>query len=887
MATPTIRPRTKYMVKSLTTDLPASAKDPEENKFSLSGRSQSVNQERLLPACSPDPGSQPQSSPAPAFQPQSSPAPAFQPQSSPAPAFQPQSSPDPGSQPQSSPAPAFQPQSSPDPGSQPQSSPAPAFQPQSSPAPAFQPQSSPAPAFQPQSSPAPAFQPQSSPDPGSQPQSRAPSPALTETSTESDHQNIPEDPRPPGPVYPPPLRPKTVPSFKNTSSATIGDCGQLKMSNEQDMKSSDACGVQQSSDSCGVQQSSDACGVQQSSDACGVQQSSDACGARSPSPLPPLRPELRPPLPRSCSTPSQLPYERTLPQTECSPQTRPLRPAHPPPGPHKADSLDSTFDEMRTTSGMPSDTSHGRPPRSPRPPLPALPPSPSLLRPPRPALPPSPSLLRPPRPALPPSPSLSRPPRPALPPSPSLSRCPSVYEAPPLLTESLLEDSGGFLYPARPAPPVPISTVSSPVHDQAGYDSPSKTQTSRTQTSRTQTSRTQTSRTQTRTEKPANARGNYTSVRPVIPPPPLFNPPPPPASSRLLLQCPPAMDQTYHTESVYSEIDDSPYLHVLSEENDLQPSSSVYRSTIGSTTQHLQSQPRSRYQNRGVSPCPAVSENTEDFESLLRWMRTMGNREIIPPLLYGVSIEQEIREVNQRALHLKKAFRLFNYLLIKRSDALRSHISDLNSLADCLVKVQKKTQTMGIAGGTVGAVGGVTAIVGIALAPMTMGASLIATAVGAGMVVSAGGMGAKAAQASRKGSMVDRARVEKVVWRYKADITDMEHCLSFILAGVDVLRRHNVTRLQSAGAEPEALRLATLAHTLTPGSTHTSGSSDTLFQMFRKDMDQYFVGKDGQRLKRGTETTFSCQLRLFAHGLQAQLDEMCSVWERLTFLASV
>ena len=246
-----------------------------------------------------------------------------------------------------------------------------------------------------------------------------------------------------------------------------------------------------------------------------------------------------------------------------------------------------------------------------------------------------------------------------------------------------------------------------------------------------------------------------------------------------------------------------------------------------------------------------------------------------------------VREVDQRALHLKKAFRLFNYLLIKRSDVLRSRISELISMADCLVKVQKTTQTMTTAGGTLGAMGGVTAIVGIALAPVTMGASLIATAVGAGMVVSAGGMGAKAKQASRKGRMVDRARVEKVVWLYKADVTDVELCLSFILAGMDVLRRHDVTGLQSVGAEPETLRLATLAHGLTPDLTHSSVSSHTLFQTFRKDMDQYFVAKAGQRLKKGTETTFSCQLRLFALGLQSQLDDMSSVWERFTFLASV
>lgn len=265
----------------------------------------------------------------------------------------------------------------------------------------------------------------------------------------------------------------------------------------------------------------------------------------------------------------------------------------------------------------------------------------------------------------------------------------------------------------------------------------------------------------------------------------------------------------------------------------------------------------------------------------------MENWETMPPSLYGLTKDQETREFNQKALHVKKAFRLFNCLMIKRNDSLRSHISELHSLADCLDRMQKKTKTMGIAGGTTGAVGGVTAIIGIALAPITMGTSLIATAVGTGLLVSSGSMGAKAAMASKKANKVDRGRVEKVVQIYKADITDVELCLSFILSGVDELRRHNVSLLQGAGADPEALRIASLAHTVPRNAMYTSVSSDNLLQMFKKDMDQYFVQKDGQRLKRGTENIFACQLRLLATGLQEGLDGMNKVWEMITLAASV
>lgn len=238
---------------------------------------------------------------------------------------------------------------------------------------------------------------------------------------------------------------------------------------------------------------------------------------------------------------------------------------------------------------------------------------------------------------------------------------------------------------------------------------------------------------------------------------------------------------------------------------------------------------------------------------------------------------------------MSKALRLFNLLMMKRSESLRNTITEFSSISDSLDKLQKKTKTMGIAGGTTGAVGGVTAVVGIALAPVTMGASLIATAVGAGMVASAGGMGAHTAKANKK--IVNRMTVEKLVNEYQTNIVDLEHCLDFILSGMNELRRHDIARLQRAGAQSEAVRMAHLSqsvfsnmnsNTRAPAAPTGGMSSERLLLAFSKEMDQYFTEKDGQKLKKLNKSKFSGRVRLLAQNLQDDLDQLNHMWELFT-----
>lgn len=179
-------------------------------------------------------------------------------------------------------------------------------------------------------------------------------------------------------------------------------------------------------------------------------------------------------------------------------------------------------------------------------------------------------------------------------------------------------------------------------------------------------------------------------------------------------------------------------------------------------------------------------------------------------------------------------------------------------------------------------------MVGIVLAPVTMGASLIATAVGAGMIASAGGMGAHAAIVSKK--MVTRMAVEKLVNDYMEGVADLERCLDYIIFTVMELRRHGIARLKSAGAHLDAVRML---YILCDGKSNTDihggraaqpggTSSEKLLQAFTKEMDLYFTEKNGQKLKKSNKSIFSGKVCLLVDGLQEGLDHLIDMWKKLS-----
>lgn len=239
---------------------------------------------------------------------------------------------------------------------------------------------------------------------------------------------------------------------------------------------------------------------------------------------------------------------------------------------------------------------------------------------------------------------------------------------------------------------------------------------------------------------------------------------------------------------------------------------------------------------------------------------------------------------------MRKARRLYNLLIMKRKEPMEKILKDFKAICEKLDKAKKTNKAMGIAGGTTGAVGGVTAVVGIALAPMTMGVSLIATAVGAGIAASAGGFGAKAAKANKK--IVNRETVQKLVDDYKANVADLERCLNYILCVMKELQRHNFGRLKTNGADPDGLRMAHLSHAVFNNNIynnrHTSPdnpggmTSESLLKNFAKELDMFFTEKNGQKLNKSNKSKFSGTVCILVSNLEEDFNYLQQMWEVLS-----
>ncbi|KAE8282960.1 hypothetical protein D5F01_LYC18354 [Larimichthys crocea] len=274
---------------------------------------------------------------------------------------------------------------------------------------------------------------------------------------------------------------------------------------------------------------------------------------------------------------------------------------------------------------------------------------------------------------------------------------------------------------------------------------------------------------------------------------------------------------------------------------------------------------------------PDTDEHMTDITMMLRWLQRESKSHLMAPSFYGLSLEEEIRSFNERAMNVKKALRLYNLLLMKRKETLQEIITEFNSICRSLDKVQKKTQKIESAGV-------VAIIVGVAMVPFTLGLSLIATAVGVGMVLGA--------NAKAKKKSVNKARVETLAFQYINEVGDLERCLDFILSGMDFilsgmdeLRRHDLPRLQRARVQADAVNMAHLSkYVLTnnarKGSANTRlASPEKLLKTFIHELDQYFTKKGGQKLKKSNESKFSGRVHLLAENLQDDLDHMNSLWE--------
>lgn len=305
----------------------------------------------------------------------------------------------------------------------------------------------------------------------------------------------------------------------------------------------------------------------------------------------------------------------------------------------------------------------------------------------------------------------------------------------------------------------------------------------------------------------------------------------------------------------------------------------------------------------------ASAEHSNDVD-LMEWWETVEQWKD-PPQHKDMTEKEEAKAFALTAEKLQKGIRVFNKLFTERAESLWQHVIDLNSIADGLDKFSKNTKIAQITGGSTSAVGGVATVAGLALAPFTMGTSLIVTAVGLGIAAAGGLTSAGAGISNQVNNTMDRKKVEKIVQDYQEKMEDINKCLTFIKQGIENLRRFDLIKMKNSAYNQdfpsltskfyedgamagkailvnanEIMRFVQFAHVA--GSTAAravqiaSMATGVLTGLFVV-MDIYFVSKDSKELKKGAKSEFAAKIREVAKQLHDGLVELNSIHQELQF----
>ncbi|XP_019378506.1 PREDICTED: apolipoprotein L3-like [Gavialis gangeticus] len=225
-------------------------------------------------------------------------------------------------------------------------------------------------------------------------------------------------------------------------------------------------------------------------------------------------------------------------------------------------------------------------------------------------------------------------------------------------------------------------------------------------------------------------------------------------------------------------------------------------------------------------------------------------------------------------------------LLLAR-DKLQQHIAALQAIADAVDEVHRGATIANITGGAVGIAGGITTVVGLCLAPVTFGASLIVSLTGLGVSLAGGLTSAAATTTDIVKSKVKKGEVQKILQQCQEELgliqdymktngnREQELCedlrLLFTVWGGTGRAANNTAQIVRASALlAGAGRVARFA-----GAALHTMTTVTLA------LDIFFTVKDAVELHRGARTELAAKIREAIAGLTQTMDELDKVQELL------
>ncbi|XP_061770639.1 uncharacterized protein LOC133561290 [Nerophis ophidion] len=286
---------------------------------------------------------------------------------------------------------------------------------------------------------------------------------------------------------------------------------------------------------------------------------------------------------------------------------------------------------------------------------------------------------------------------------------------------------------------------------------------------------------------------------------------------------------------------------------------------------------------RDIANSVEDTEGDGDTDSLMEWWNTVEQWDELP------SDDEEKNDDSTSftilANKVQRGLRVFNKIFMERAEVLWQHVIRLHALAEDIIIFHQKAKAAGITGGTTAAVGGVTAIAGLALAPFTFGASLIITAVGVGVATAGGITTASATISDNVNNMHERKKVEAVLQDYDLHFQDVAKVLYFVNHGIYKLRGHPFLRSGTQHYSEDwevrkAVQMISLVDSPVMRASQVTETNLALVQKFHSSIDKYFL-KESRELKRSCKKEFVAQIKEVANVLNDGVVELNAIREEL------
>lgn len=279
-------------------------------------------------------------------------------------------------------------------------------------------------------------------------------------------------------------------------------------------------------------------------------------------------------------------------------------------------------------------------------------------------------------------------------------------------------------------------------------------------------------------------------------------------------------------------------------------------------------------------------EGDGDTDSLMEWWDTVEQWDEVPSDEEEMTLkEDESKSFSILADKAQRAVRLFIKVFMERAEVLWQSVITLHTIADDISTFHNKARIAGITGGTTTAVGGVAAIAGLALAPVTFGASLVVTAVGVGIATAGGITSASAAISDNVNNANDRKKVEALLLENEASLLELSKILHFANTGLYKLRGHPFLRSgtqhysQDWGVRQAVQMIGTVDSPVMKATDFIDSAVSSVQGLFQ-GMDKYFL-KDSRELKKGCKKEIVAQIKDVANVLNDCIVELNVAREEL------